>query len=299
MGEDLLNTKSSIENRSEKYPVPVFAMGDHIPKLIHQCFFGARTFTEELANNVERIKALNPGWTHIRYAEPMMKKFILENYGATILRYYERINPNYGAARADLFRYLLLYKVGGAYLDIKSTMTRPFDDFIAPSDRYLLGQWDDPDNLDRLGWGMHKEIAHVAKGEYQQWHIICAPGHPFLRAVILSVLANIDRYLPWRNDTGAHGTFRLTGPVAYTLAIHRLTTTQPYRLIDSRDSGLVYSILDQRSHAKLFTSHYYRLTESIVKLSPFWTVVGRLRHFREQSKARIKRQVKILIGRQA
>ena len=293
----MLNTKHTMADRGEKYDLPVFAMGDTIPKLIHQCFFGARTFTEELANNVDFIKALNPDWTHTRYDESMMKQFILDHYGAKILRYYERINPNYGAARADLFRYLLLYKVGGAYLDIKSTMTRPFDDFITPSDRYLLGQWDDPDNLDRLGWGIHRELAHIDRGEYQQWHIICAPGHPFLRAVILSVLANIDRYLPWRNDTGAHGTFRLTGPVAYTLAIHPLTATEPYRLIDSRESGLVYSILNQRSHAKLFTSHYYRLTESIVKLNTFWTVIGKLRDVKVQTKALIKRQLKKLIGR--
>jgi mannosyltransferase OCH1-like enzyme len=118
-----LNTKHAMANRTEKYDLPVFTMGDAIPKQIHQCFFGARTFTEELANNVDFIKRLNPDWTHTRYDEPMMKQFILEHYGAKILRYYERINPNYGAARADLFRYLLLYKVGGAYLDIKSTMT--------------------------------------------------------------------------------------------------------------------------------------------------------------------------------
>ncbi|MBD8631858.1 glycosyltransferase [Oxalobacteraceae sp. CFBP 8755] len=294
-----MNTKHALADRTEKYDLPVFAMGNAIPKQIHQCFFGARTFTGELAHNVDFIKGLNPDWTHTRYDEPMMKQFIMEHYGTKILRYYERINPNYGAARADLFRYLLLYKVGGAYLDIKSTMTRPFDDFITPSDRYLLGQWDDPDNLDRLGWGIHRELAHIDHGEYQQWHIICAPGHPFLRAVILSVLANIDRYLPWRNDTGAHGTFRLTGPVAYTLAIHPLTATEPCRLIHSRESGLVYSILNQRSHAKLFTSHYYRLTESIVKLNTFWTVVGKLRHFKGQTKALIKRQAKKMIGRPA
>ena len=61
----------------------------------------------------------------------------------------------------------------------------------------------------------------------------------------------------------------------------------------------MYSILNQRSHAKLFTSHYYRLTESIVKLNTFWTVVGKLRHFRGQTKALIKRQVKNMIGRPA
>ena len=89
-----MNTKHAMADRTEKYELPVFTMGDAIPKLIHQCFFGARTFTEELANNVEFIKGLNPVWTHTRYDEPMMKQFILDHYGAKILGYYERINPN-------------------------------------------------------------------------------------------------------------------------------------------------------------------------------------------------------------
>lgn len=292
----MLNADRSVPDREGKYNLPTYAMGETVPKLIHQCFFGARTFTDELATNVASIKSLNPGWQHTIYDEEMMKKFILDHYGETILCYYNRIDPKYGAARTDLFRYLLLYKVGGIYLDIKSTVKRPFDDFITPQDRYLLGQWDDPHNVDRAGWGMHKELAHIANGEFQQWHIICAPGHPFLRAVILAVLSNIDRYLPWRDGTGAHGTFRLTGPVAYTLAINPLREKHPSRIIHSAESTLEYSILSQRSHATLFTSHYYRLTDSIVKLGPVLSQVARMRDFSRRVKGYLRRRARMVLG---
>lgn len=290
----MLSKPAKLEN-SRTYTIPVYPMGESVPKLIHQCFFGARTFTDELAGNVAAIKALNPDWQHTLYNEDMMKTFIMDNYGAEILRYYDRIDPRYGAARADLFRYLLLYKVGGIYLDIKSTATRPFNAFIRPDDRYLLGQWDDPANVDRAGWGMHKELAHIDHGEFQQWHIICAPGHPFLRAVIMSVLANIDRYRPWRDGTGAHGTFRLTGPVAYTLAIDPLRQSYAARIIPSAESGLEYSILSKRSHATLFASHYYRLTDSIVKLGPVLAQVAKIRAFSRRVKGSLRHRIKALI----
>lgn len=268
-------------------------MGQVIPKLIHQCFFGAKGFSEELKANVDTIKALNPAWRHTRYDETMMKDVIVANYGPRMLDYYERINPKYGAARVDLFRYLLLYKVGGAYLDIKSTVTRPLDDILREDDRYILGQWDDPSRVERANWGKHGELAHIEKGEFQQWHLICAPGHPFLHAVITAVLANIDSYVPWRDGTGSYGTFKLTGPIAYTLAIEPLLDQYPHRFINTADAGLEYSIFSQRTHLTLFVSHYFKLTESIVKLSPAMALFARgrntARHIRNTLRDNIKR----------
>lgn len=284
-----MNSIKTKENDAQDYHLPFYALGDTVPKLIHQCFFGAKIFTGELAANVESIKSLNPDWQHTLYDERMMKEFIDANYGAEMLRYYDRINPKYGAVRADLFRYLLLYKLGGVYLDIKSTVTRPFNDVIRPDDRYLLGQWDDPDNLERVGWGMHKEVAHIEHGEFQQWHIICAPGHPFLRAVILSVLSNIDRYRPWREGTGAHGTFRLSGPIAYSLAINPLRASYASRIINTGEAGLEYSIYSKTGHTKLFPSHYLRLTDSIIEIGPVLSVVARIRYIARTTENFVRR----------
>ena len=272
--------------------LPVFPEGESIPKLIHQVFFGAREFSDELKANLEKIKALNPTWKHTLYDDVMMKDFIAEHYGQKVLDYFNRINPNYGAARVDFFRYLLLYKMGGAYLDIKSTLNRPFDEFIRPDDRYILGQWDDPNRTDRVGWGMHNELSHVARGEFQQWHVICAPGHPFLRAVILSVMANIDHYVPWRVGTGAHGTFKVTGPIAYTLAIDPLRGQYEHRVIDTVDAGLEYSIFSHRSHSTIFTTHYFGLSEPVVSIGPALRALWTARKASRKIKGGLRRLLK-------
>nr|VFK60710.1 MAG: hypothetical protein BECKTUN1418D_GA0071000_11331 [Candidatus Kentron sp. TUN] len=49
--------------------------------------------------------------------------------------------------------------------------------------------------------------------------IVSVQGHPFLRAVILRVLENIETYDPYRQEAGRWGGILLTGPAAYTLSI--------------------------------------------------------------------------------
>lgn len=77
---------------------------------------------------------MNPGWEHRLYDDADIEAFIRESYGDEILAYYHRIDRRYGAARADLFRYLLLYRLGGVYLDIKSTTVRPLDEVLRPDE---------------------------------------------------------------------------------------------------------------------------------------------------------------------
>lgn len=63
-------------------------------------------------------------------------------YGQRIWEYYLRINKKYGAARADLLRYLVLYALGGVYLDLKSTVLYPLSLNIQQGDSFLIMYWD-------------------------------------------------------------------------------------------------------------------------------------------------------------
>jgi hypothetical protein len=250
---------------SAAFRLPFVAAGSTIPRLIHQTF-KSHELPLELQRNVDQIKLLNPGWMHRIYDDADIAAFIRENYGQTVFDYYQRINPRYGAARADLFRYLLLYQRGGVYLDIKSTMTRPLDDVLQADDRYLLSQWQNGKDQEHQGWGVARELNHVPGGEFQQWHIVAAPGHPFLRAVIEKVINNIDRYNPWLHGTGSSGVFRVTGPVAYTLAIVPLLEKQPHRLTAGSELGFEYTIFKTTSHRPMFASHYAKQTESVIQM---------------------------------
>jgi hypothetical protein len=251
--------------------IPHFRMGREIPKLIHQTYKN-RDLGPEIVRNIASLRLLNPGWTYHFYDEDDCVAFIRNEYGAEVLDYYQRIGKEYGAARADLFRYLLIYRLGGVYLDLKSGASKPLDEVLLPDDAYLLSQWHNEGGSVFDGWGIHRELRHIAGGEYQQWFIIAAPGHPFLKAVIENVLSNIDRYIPGLHRTGAHAVFRVTGPIAYTLAIAPLITSAPCRLVDAeKDLGLVYNIfsyLGPQGHKEVFKAHYAELQTSLIKVGP-------------------------------
>lgn len=251
--------------------IPDVPMGDGIPKILHHTYARA-DLPAPITRNIAEIRDLNPGWTHRFYDNGDCVDYIRAEYGEEVLSYYLRISKDYGAARADLFRYLALYKQGGVYMDVKSGASRPFDDVLKPYDSYLLSHWKNGSESIFKGWGVHPELKGMSRGEFQQWFIVTVPGHPFLKAVIEHVLANIDRYVPGIHRTGAHAVFRVTGPIAYSLAIAPLLDRYPHRIIDAEDDlGLSYSIfsaIGAQEHKTVFRTHYADLESSMIDVGP-------------------------------
>jgi hypothetical protein len=240
------------------------AYDQNIPRVIYQTYPG-KQLPPDILSNVTRLQSINPGWAYKLFDDSEIVDFIKDNYPNEILEAYLRINPEYGAAKADLFRYLLIYKFGGVYLDIKSTVNRPLDEILCDDDRFILSHWENREGDQYAGWGLYPEIEDSA-GEYQQWHIIASPMHPFLGAVIQQVIRNINIYNSVLHGTGRYGIFRVTGPIAYTLAIKSILTRFPYRLVNAANDGIEYSCLDKNgtAHHKLFAAHHVSLKSPII-----------------------------------
>ena len=222
---------------------------------------------DALKRNVEEIKNYNTNWDYRFYDDDAIERFISEHYGPKILDAYRKIDPSYGAARADLFRYLVMYRVGGVYLDIKSRFLVPIDEVIAGDEGYIISQWSNKKGEKYEGFGLKPEVAHVAGGELQQWHIIAAPGHPFLRALLLAILDGIERYRPWRHGTGKVGVMRLTGPLIYTLTLMPLLQSHKCKIVPNESAlRLDYSAIPGDGHKKLFGQHYSENERSVVRL---------------------------------
>jgi len=238
--------------------------GASIPKILHQTF-PSRDLPIAFRENVDRLRALHPNWDYCFYDDDDIVQYILAHYGAEMLAYFTRIDPGYGAARADLFRYLLMYREGGVYLDIKSAVRGPLDEVLRADDQYVLSYWR---GSQFSGWGDYSELRKYGGREFQQWHIICVPGHPFLRSVLATVLQNIERYTPLMWGVGRKGVMRVTGPVAYTRAIGSIRSQYPHRLVDGQDElNLEYTTLPEVDHRDLVKSHYTVLREPVVLLT--------------------------------
>jgi hypothetical protein len=70
-----------------------------------------------MKKNVELLKSQNPEFTYYLYDDIMCRTFIQQNFDADVLYAFDKLKP--GAYKADLWRYCILYKKGGIYLDIK------------------------------------------------------------------------------------------------------------------------------------------------------------------------------------
>ena len=103
---------------------------------------------------------LNPEYHYHFVDDDGVIEFIRANF-PDYLHAFERLK--YGASRADLWRYLVIYKYGGVYADLDCLCVNP------------LKEWIDPDAAYVTQLGVNKDVC--------QWLIISVPGNPiFIRA---------------------------------------------------------------------------------------------------------------------
>ena len=256
-----------------------------IPRIIHQIFFKGQ-LPLRLEQQVAELRARNSRWSHVLYDGAKAEHFIFSNYGHEIMECYHSINPEYGAARADLLRHLIIFKVGGVYLDIKSDLKLPLDQILRTDDQYILTQW--PHRLGEVceGLGLHHDLSHVPGGEYQSHHIIAVPGHPFSKAVIDRIVANINNYRPW-SGVGRTGVLRTTGPIAYTLAVSQMLATAPHRFATEQEIGATLSIANY-DHSGVFPRHYSKLKSPIARLSSAGRITQSIIEWLRKIKQRLK-----------
>ncbi len=244
-----------------------FATG--IPKFIHQSADFYESLPNEVKSNIEKLKKLNPTWIYKFYDDKDAREFISDNFDWRYISAWESIGIEYGAAKADLFRYLLLYKTGGVWLDIKSSASKPFDEIFRPDDSFILSHWKNAPGETFNGWGIHEDLRMLPRGEFQNWFIASVPKHPYLENVIKRVIDNIFKYDPSQIGVGKIGVLRTTGPIAYTKAISAIKDQWPHREADSEDDlGLIYSIFHDKTgynHHKIFKNHYSQQKSPIIK----------------------------------
>lgn len=87
-----------------------------IPLNIFQTWH-TKQLPQKMRYAVEITKQHNPSFRHYLYDDVECRQFIAQYFDEDILNAYDAIIP--GAYKADLWRYCVLYKYGGIYLDIK------------------------------------------------------------------------------------------------------------------------------------------------------------------------------------
>jgi mannosyltransferase OCH1-like enzyme len=233
----------------------------YIPRKIFQLVKDKNNIHPKFQKNIQYIKHLNPGWNYILYDDDDMIEYMKNNFQPEILTLYNKINPDYGPAKADFFRYLLMYNEGGVYFDIKSAMKYPLDNFLKEDDEYILSHWPCKPQT---------TYTNNKYGELQQWYIMTKPKHPYLKAIINKVIDNIKNYDLKITGTGKLAVLKVTGPIAYTTAILPILFDYQHRIFQTHEFiGLIYDNTENliSDHGNFFSKTHYTKLETPVILN--------------------------------
>lgn len=161
-----------------------------IPKSIYQTFY-----TKNLPNNIHNLindmLLNNPGYDHFLYDDYDIDNFIKTEFDSETYEAFKMLNV--GAAKADFWRYCILYKRGGIYLDIDSSVIGKLDELITPFDKAIVSR------------ETHKDM-------FLQWCLMFSPNHKILEICINKCKDNI---LNKKTNNIIH----LTGPIVFSESV--------------------------------------------------------------------------------
>jgi mannosyltransferase OCH1-like enzyme len=141
-----------------------------------------------MLQNVNSIKQNNPEFNYYFFDDKDCEAFIEKNYPPDVLKSFQTLIP--GAYKADLWRYCVLYKMGGIYLDIKYNTVNPF-------------------RLIHLTDQEHWVLDLNKKGIFNAL-MVCKPGNPILLKAIDQIVKNV------KNRFYGNSTLEPTGPLLLT-----------------------------------------------------------------------------------
>ena len=168
--------------------------GMQIPKMRHvsgPCWEAELGEIKEFLTELH-IKSQKHGWRLVYWSHEAMDT-TMNSCSVMILRdAYFKINAEYRAARADLFRLYVLFLHGGVWLDLRGT---PRDDpeniGLETIPRFFQNK---PPPLLFQNGGQHKHLFNNECGEIMNGFIMSIPSHPIFPTVCLLMIKMIDDY---------------------------------------------------------------------------------------------------------
>jgi hypothetical protein len=143
-----------------------------IPKIIYQSW-KKKELPAEMQKVSNRVRDMNPNYEYQFFDDNDCREYLLNNFGVNYANAFDSLIP--GAFKCDFWRYAILYKEGGVYIDLDMTPVVPLDSILRENDEFVSV-------VDRTMHGM--------VGIYQAF-IACKPGHPILKHCLDISFANI------------------------------------------------------------------------------------------------------------
>ena len=143
-----------------------------IPLHIYQVWHDFKDMPSSVKESIDTLKEQNPEFEHHLYDETMCLTFIKNNFPKRVVQAFDKVVPY--ALKADIWRYCILYKKGGVYLDSKYYGINGFKLITLTDKEYFCRD---------------VKIAH--SGIYNAF-MICKPGNKKLLQTIKQFVKNTE-----------------------------------------------------------------------------------------------------------
>jgi len=228
--------------------LPKVEKTSEINKTIYRTYYD-KNYIKNFKSSINKTSESMPDYKQVIYDDQEIEEFIEEIYGERILNAYKSINPEYGPAKADFFRYLILYWYGGIYLDIKTAILKNIEKDISNHKNKLLvskGRKKETKSyfgliqtiINKYCWSNFSGILY---GEYNNWHIISPKGNEILGNMIKHIVKNIEYGKKNKNlfNNGEYSVLCLTGPILFTKVIEKYKNTNNVELFEKNFNNKV------------------------------------------------------------
>ncbi len=196
--------------------------GQLIPKNVYQTFkypyFGKTHFNEMM-----RFRSLNPELSFHFFDESEQDAWMSQNWEGEIHDIYQKLH--FGPARADIFRYCILFKLGGYYFDIsKGCLTPLVELHDADSEGLISFEKNDvflPPDAD-----VFNQLMEPTK-YVLQWGIAFCKEHPILKKVIENIGCDYFLYKDRIFYNPKTAILMFTGPGQFTKSVRQVLSERP------------------------------------------------------------------------
>lgn len=180
-----------------------------IPKIIWQTYKLPEGQLEEyMTDAIASWKYHNPEYEYRYMDDKQAEEFVLNEYGQEMYDLF--IKCPIGVMRADMWRYLIIYKYGGVYTDLDTICRIPIDKWLKDEDRVYIA--------------MEHEL------HYCQWTFAAEAGHPLFKTIIDLMVERLKTL-----DTNfEHFVHQSTGPGVFTDGILKFIEQENHHDLSNR-----------------------------------------------------------------
>jgi mannosyltransferase OCH1-like enzyme len=163
-----------------------------IPKVIYQTWHSPiNKLSKSVKKDLLIFKKLNPDYEYQYFLDDDIESFVHENFPGEISECFNKLNLMVG--KIDLWRYLILFKNGGVYLDIDARTNSSLSKLINKKDDAVITFEN-----------------YLGSNIFAQWVLIFNKNHPALKKVIEIVIENI------KHNKYPNNVLEMTGPGAFS-----------------------------------------------------------------------------------